>query len=398
MTSSVRRSIERLPERFRGSEIAARYRLNVDDDACEVVVTPKSCHIEGPWGEPDAEITTDAETWRAMQSGRLSGIEAFADRRLVIRGSIEKSLHFEPSFERPKRGGIRYSLERIRSGRGHVSALVAGDRRMKPLVLIHGLGATKASWLTVVPQLSRHHRVIALDLPGFGASSKPNGSYCAAWFADRVFEVLDRMGIQSSLVAGNSMGGRVAMEMAMQRPERLDGIACLCPAAAFSHRPAIQLVRLVRPELGVLAGRLPRAQVMSGLKQLFARPERLHDTWYEAAVDDFLTVWRSPRARIAFARSLRNIYLDEPLGDSGFWQRLARVETPALFVYGKHDALITHHFAHKMRRTLPHAHVKVWNDCGHVPQIEFPQRTVKTMIDFFAAHTSGRVPRTATGS
>ena len=399
MGTSVRRSIERLPARFRGSQISARYRLNVEDDACEVVVTPKSCHIEGPWGNPDVEISTDADTWHAMQGGRLSGIEAFADRRLVVRGSIEKSLHFEPSFERPKRGGVNYSLERIKVGRGHVSALMAGDRRLKPLILIHGLGATKASWLTVVPQLARHHRVIAIDLPGFGASTKPNGSYTAPWFADSVFRMLDQLGLQRVLVAGNSMGGRVAMEMAMRRPERVDGIACLCPAAAFSYRPAVQLVKLLRPELSVLAGRLPRSHVISGLKQLFARPDRLHDTWYEAAVDDFLAIWRSPRARIAFSKSLRNIYLDEPLGDSGFWSRLSQMQTPALYVYGKHDALITHHFARKMRRTIPHARVKVWNDCGHVPQIEFPARTVKTMMEFFhEASPRRQAPRAATGS
>lgn len=169
----------------------------------------------------------------------------------------------------------------------------------------------------------------------------------------------------------------------MQRPDRVDAIACLCPAAAFSRRPALQLARLARPELSVLAARLPRSQVMAGLKQLFARPSRLHDSWYEAAVDDFLEVWRTAGARIAFTRSLRNIYLDEPLGDSGFWQRLSKLETPALYIYGKRDALITHHFSHKMRRTIPHAEVKVWADCGHVPQIEHPARTLQAMASFF---------------
>lgn len=392
MSGPARRSIESLPSRFTGSAISARYRVTIDAESCEVVVRPDACHVEPCWGEPDVEICTDALTWQAMYDGRLSGLEAFAERRLVVRGSIEKSLHFEPSFERPHRGGLRYALDEIKVGRSRISALTAGDPASPPLLLIHGLGATKASWLTIVPDLARRFRVTAFDLPGFGASSKPNGRYSAAWFAERVFGILDELGHDRALLAGNSMGGRIAMEMAMQRPDRVDGIVCLCPAAAFSRRPALQLARLARPELSVLAARLPRGQVVNGLKQLFARPSRLHESWYEAAVDDFLNVWRSAGARIAFARSLRNIYLDEPLGESGFWARLAKMHTPALYVYGKRDALITHHFSHKMRRTIPHAEVKVWADCGHVPQIEFPERTIDAMLAFFDSLDLGEQP------
>ncbi len=389
VSNGVRRSIEALPGRFLGSAIAARYRLDIGDECCDVVVSPDACHIEpAGWGKPDVEICTDATTWTAMDQGRLSGIEAFADRRLVIRGSIDRSLHFEPSFRRAHNGGLRYSLSRVPLGRCQISSLVAGEPDASPLLLLHGLGATKASWLTIVPELARTHRVIVVDLPGFGASSKPNARYSAAWFAERMFGFLDEVGCSRTLLAGNSMGGRIAMEMAMQRPERVQGVVCLCPATAYSRRPALQLVRLLRPELSVAASRLPRSYVMGGLKQLFAQPGRLHHSWYEAAVDDFLTVWKSPWARIAFFRSLRNIYLDEPLGDTGFWTRLARMQTPALYIYGRRDVLISHHFARRISRTLPRAEVEVWADCGHVPQIEFPTRTVEAMTGFFGRATA----------
>lgn len=398
MSNGVRSSIEGLPGRFLGSAIKARYRLNIDDESCDVVVSPDSCHVEAAWGEPDVEICTDGVTWRAMDQGRLSGIEAFAAKKLVIRGSIDRSLHFETSFERPERGGVRYALRDIPVGRSRVSTLVAGDRHAPPLLLLHGLGATKASWLTIVPALARYHRVTVVDLPGFGASSKPNGRYNASWFADQMFDFLDELGHERTLIAGNSMGGRIAMEMAMQRPDRVDAIACLCPAAAFSRRPALRVVRLLRPELSLVAGRLPRSQVIAGLKQLFAKPGRLHHSWYEAAVDDFLSVWRSPRARVAFFRSLRNIYLDEPLGEAGFWKRLSRMQTPALYIYGKHDTLITHHFSHKVRAAVPHAEVKVWSDCGHVPQIEFPDRTLRAMTAFFGRTVASPSQEAATGT
>jgi pimeloyl-ACP methyl ester carboxylesterase len=210
------------------------------------------------------------------------------------------------------------------------------------------------------------------------------GAYNAPWFSSQVFTLLDRLGHERVMVAGNSMGGRISMEMAMREPGRVAAIACLCPAAAFSYRPLVWAARIARPELGVLAARLPRQRVHDGLRELFAVPARVEDSWYDAAVDDFLQVWRSPRARMAFFAALRNIYIEEPYGDAGFWGRLAALEPPALYVYGRRDALITSRFAQKVRATVPAASVHVWNDCGHVPQIEHPERTAKKLLEFFA--------------
>jgi pimeloyl-ACP methyl ester carboxylesterase len=393
-------SVESLPSRYRGgADRPTRYRLKVDRLVRDVVLDGSGCRVEKANGtRPDTEIQTDKETWLALDAGRLSGIEAFAERKLVVRGSIERSLHFEPSFQRPRAGGLRYSLEMIPVHRHKISALIAGAEDKPPLLLIHGLGATKASWLTVVAPLAKHHRVIAVDMPGFGASSKPIAPYDAPWFANQAFALFDSLGIDRAFVAGNSMGGRIAMEMAMRRPERLRGIACLCPAAAFLHRPALNFVRFLRPELGVIARALPRKQMNANLRQLFADPGCVHESWYEGAIDDFMSTWRNARARLAFLRALRNIYLDEPLGDEGFWTRLANMETPAMYIYGRHDGLITHRFATKVRETVPHAKVNVWNDCGHVPQIEFPERTASEMTRFFRTAGATADLRVATRS
>ncbi|MDQ3940054.1 MAG: alpha/beta fold hydrolase [Actinomycetota bacterium] len=391
--TDVATSLESLPARFKAGSgsVDGRFRINVGSVSRDVVVSADACRVESPNGVvPHVEISTDPTTWRQMDAGRMSGIEAFARKRLTIRGSIEKTLHFEPMFERPDAGAVAHSMRAIRVHGATISTLVAGPVDAPPLVLIHGLGATKASWLTVVPSLAAHHRVVALDLPGFGASSKPLGSYDAKWFAKYVSGLLDALGLQRTFLAGNSMGGRVAMEVAMRHPERVEAIACLCPVAAFTNRPVLLFARLLRPELGLLAGRLPRKRMKEGLRQLFADASCLDEAWYDAAIDDFLQVWKSPRARIAFARSLRNIYLDEPEGEKGFWMRLSRMETPALFIYGKRDVLITHQFGRRIRKTLPSAKVCVWRDCGHVPQIEFPERTARTMVDFFESSASKR--------
>ena len=387
------RLIEELPERFRGERVAKdlRFRISLGTTRRDVVVSSTGCRVEQPVGTPAAEIRTDLKTWTAINAGRLSGIEAFADRRLTVRGSIEAALLFEPLFDRPTAGGLRYSLDEVDAGNLKISALFAGAQDSQPLVLIHGLGASKASWLTVVPQLARNYRVIALDLPGFGASSKPWARYDSHWFSDQVFEFLDALGYETALIGGNSMGGKIAMEMAMRRPEKVQAIACLCPAAAFSHRPMLFLARLLRPELGLIAGRISRERIRGQIGMMIADARALHDDWYEAAIDDFLRVWRNPRARTAFFRAARQIYLEEPEGERGFWARLQRVDRPALFIYGEHDPLITHHFGKKIQRALPEAKVLVWRDCGHVPQLEHPDRTATALVEFFSVATGGRV-------
>jgi pimeloyl-ACP methyl ester carboxylesterase len=384
--------LESLPGRLRDRRLPAgtRYRLRVGRTSRDVVFTRAGCEVVAPGGSPDVEIVTDARTWVDIDAGRLSGIEAFAERKLVVRGSIDKSLLFEPLFDRPRGGGLEYEVDEVPVGRLRFSRLVAGSAEAPPLLLIHGLGASKASWLTVVPRLARRHRVVAIDLPGFGSTSKPRGPYDAPWFAKHVLSFMEVTGMERALVAGNSMGGRVAMEIAMREPRMVDAIACLCPVAAFFERPFLWAARWSRPEAGILAARLPRDYLSEQLRRLFADPGRLHDDWYEAAIDDFLMTWRRPTARMAFFASLKNIYVDEPHGESGFWARLAKLRVPALYVYGSHDVLISPRFGSRVADTLPAARVEVWDDCGHVPQLEHPERTAETMLEFFATVTSRR--------
>lgn len=378
--------IDSLPGRLRDVPLpsGSRYRLRIGRTVRDVVFTRSGCSVGSAQGDPHVEIVTDASTWAEIDAGCLSGIEAFAQRRLVVRGSIDKSLLFEPLFERPAAGGLGYSVDDVKVGKVKFSRLVAGPADAPPLLLLHGLGASKASWLTVVPELARRHHVVAIDLPGFGSTSKPRGRYDAAWFAKHVLSFMEVTALRDTMIAGNSMGGRVAMEVAMREPRMVRAIACLCPVAAFYERPFLWAARIARPEAGIFASRLPRAYLAEQLRRLFSDPRRLHDDWYEAAVDDFLQTWRRPTARMAFLASLKNIYVEEPHGEAGFWARLAKLRVPALYVYGRQDVLISSRFGGRVAKALPEAKVEVWDDCGHAPQLEHPDRTAKTLLDFFA--------------
>ena len=252
------------------------------------------------------------------------------------------------------------------------------------VLLLHGLGGAKSSFFDAAAALSTRHRVHALDLPGFGASSKPaTAPYTARWFADTVREAMDALGIARAHVAGNSMGGRIAIELGLRAPERVASLALLCPAVAFVKRTYHPFVRLIRPELGLLPHRLGRERVAEHFWSLFADPDGIDPSVADVVVDEFQRIYASAGGRIAFLSSARNIYLEAPYGRNGFYGRLTQLEPPALFVWGSHDKLIPPAFSQHVARWLPSAEQIVLDGCGHVPQVERAAQTSGLLERFF---------------
>src|SRR5262249_48662215 len=158
--------------------------------------------------------------------------------------------------------------------------------------------ATNASFLPTLAALAPDHRVLAPDLPGFGDSDKPVRAYDPAFFASWLLAFLDAVGVERAVVIGNSMGGRGAIGAGLRAPERVAGMVLLAPSLAFKRfREATPLVRLAAAEIAAMPIVVPRSLVMGSLRMMFARPERLSDPWYDAAVDEFLRVFASARGR-----------------------------------------------------------------------------------------------------
>lgn len=338
---------------------------------------------------PDTVVRTDLGTLGEMADGRLSGIQAFIDHRLTVRGNLALALQTEQVLDAPRpvhhpRFGITG-----RPGR-RTSYLEAGPPDGRPLLMLHGLGATNASMLPLIAELAGEYRVIAPDLPGFGGSDAPLARYDAPFFARWVDGLLDGLGIDAAVVAGNSLGGRVSLEVALALPHRVRALVLLTPALAFRKlRQLVPAVTLVRPEIAWLPTVMPpRWLVNRQLRLLFAQPRRLPDSWYDAAVDEFLRVFRSPRHRVAFFAALRHIYLDSPFGEEGFWSRLRALGIPALFLWGARDLLVPHGFERHVLDAVPAAQSVVIPDCGHVPQFEHPRLTAELVRGFLDQRVS----------
>ena len=251
------------------------------------------------------------------------------------------------------------------------------------VVLLHGLGATNASLLPTLWDLAVDHRVIAPDLPGHGATSAPRARYDAPFFARWLTAFLDERGIESAVLLGNSLGGRVAMEVALLAPDRVRALVLLAPSMAFRRlRAFVPVVRLLRPEAAVLPLPMTRGMAETTLRAMFSQPDRLPPQGYDAAAGEFVRVYRSARHRMAFFAALRSIYLEDAFGAQGFWERLPGLQAPALFVWGERDRLVPAGFARHTVDAVPHAVSVVVPDCGHVPQFELPDRTHELVREF----------------
>jgi pimeloyl-ACP methyl ester carboxylesterase len=321
--------------------------------------------------EPDAVLSADPATWARIAADFRGGMEAFRAGRLRIRGSMHAGVGFLAATSGSDEPG-RLEFDTLRTrGFGGISVLSAGTGP-ETILCVHGLGGTKASFLPTVNALAEDYRVVAMDLPGFGESDKPIGAaYDAAWFARSVFATMDALGIEAAHVAGNSMGGRVAIEAGLTDRGRIGGLVLLSPALAWLRpRRWAPVLKALRPELGLIQP-APRPIVEAMVRRLVPSG---NGGWTAAGVDEFLRSYLTRSGRAAFYAAARNIYLDEPHGDDGFWTRLKSLETDSLFVWGRHDMLVPIGFMRHVEQALPRAkHVEL--NCGHVPQVERPRET-----------------------
>jgi pimeloyl-ACP methyl ester carboxylesterase len=387
--AEVEAAFRSLPGRYLGVEpgFDATYHVRLGDigRTWEVRATTHGARVRKgvTRRRPDVTIGTDATTWIDLREGRYTGIEAYSDRRLTVRGNLDLAIAFEGLWRLPNGRPPLQRVHDVRVGRTRISNFTMGSG--PPVLLLHGLGSTRASFFDTAAALAGRYTVHAPDLPGFGSSDKPaGGAYHARWFAEIVLGLMDELGILRAHLVGNSMGGRVALEVGLQAPERVGGLGLLCPAVAFVRRGLRPIVRALRPEFGFLPHRFARGTVEAQFWGLFSDRDLVDPDVADLVVDEFQRIYGSARARFAFLASARNIYLEKPFGNDGFYPRLAGLRPPALFVWTRGDRLIPAGFARHVRQWLPDAEQILLESCGHVPQVERPEQTIGLLERFFA--------------
>jgi pimeloyl-ACP methyl ester carboxylesterase len=270
-----------------------------------------------------------------------------------------------------------------------------GEPAPAPVVLVHGLGGSHLNWVGVAPGLAEHHRVVAIDLPGFGLTPAlgrdTSVNHNAALLSRFVHEVLGR----PVVLVGNSMGGMVSLLLADRRPEQVVGLALVDPAlpnpgARADPQVAATFALYAVPRVGELVltrynSRFSdRQRVLGTVALCFADPSRADADVVEAGVE--LAAWRrslpDPEAEfLGAARSLLRV-----LRGRREYDRIMRdLQVPVLLIHGTRDRLVPVSAAHRAARLNPTWRTAYLDGMGHTPQLEAPEDVLEHLVPWLGS-------------
>ena len=274
----------------------------------------------------------------------------------------------------------------VRGARIRVRCSGAQDR--PPLLLLHGIGRSLEDWDAQHDRLAGDHRVISVDLPGFGLSDPPPGRVTLAALADGVAATVDALGEHRPLhVMGNSLGGAVAMRMLAAAPARIATLT-LVNSAGFGKEVTAALRILAVPGLGKpLLRRIDARSAYRIERSLFH--DRAHVT--PERVDLAVRVAARPHNARVFLEAARD--LGTFRGVRASWRQtllgqVAAQAKPTLIVWGERDLILPAAHLAAARAAFPHAQTHLFPDTGHLPQIERADDFADLVRPFLAAHSS----------
>lgn len=250
------------------------------------------------------------------------------------------------------------------------------------VLLVHGFASSLDVWAGVRPALASRHRVLALDLKGFGWSDRPPGDYSPAAMARLAWALLDRQGVQRVALVGHSWGASVVLAMALQHPSRVRRVA-LYDAWVFDEQlPSFFRWARVGGVGEWLFGAFYKQRPVDRLEMAFYAPGRLPQRF----VDHVLAMVDRPgtvRAALAAVRGQRY----------GAVQHLySGVRAPTLLLWGRDDQVTPLFYGERLARALPNASLRVYPRCGHFPMMEAAAASTRDLRRFLAARDVGRRP------
>jgi pimeloyl-ACP methyl ester carboxylesterase len=250
-----------------------------------------------------------------------------------------------------------------------------------PLVFVHGLAGCWQNWLENIPHFSRSHRVIAVDLAGFGESELPQEEISIPGYGRFIDSFLGEIDIERAVVVGNSMGGFISAETAISHPDRVEKLVLVDAAGGptlreWNDRHGASFMRAMRLFQPVVAASLARRESLvrrPGLRKLMlykvaAHPDRLApELCYEVA---------NGGGKPGFFDALKAI------SDYDFWERTPQIRCPTLIVWGQDDEIVPVADAFEYEALIRNARTVIFDDTGHVPMLERPAAFNRVIDEF----------------
>ncbi len=258
-----------------------------------------------------------------------------------------------------------------------------------PLVFVHGLSGNWMNWIENMPEFASDHRVIALDLPGFGRSPLPSSEITIGLFCDVLIALIHKLQLGSVTLVGNSMGGQISAKLAIEHPELIDRLVLVSPAGVTIDIARNPQVLWVLKTFGWLysAGARTASRTSdplsrsAGLRRALLGvvcryPERLPGPLVQRQIFGAGTAGFAPSVLA--------------LGHCDLADELERVQAPTLLVWGRNDRLVPSSDARIWARDIEEAEAIIYEDTGHVPMFERPAR-FNSDLRTFLKRTNDRV-------
>jgi pimeloyl-ACP methyl ester carboxylesterase len=270
-----------------------------------------------------------------------------------------------------------------------------GRREAPTLLLVHGFSASLIDWQPWAERLEGNYRVVRMDLPGHGLTSAPAGYRASIeTYVAEVDAFATALDLKRFTIIGNSMGGNIAWEYTLAHPERVQALVLVDASgweetrAGLAQDPPIFKI-LRNPVLGPIMRDLDNTRLIrQGLENAF---------YYPALVDDAIV---SRWVELTRAPGRRDILLQMTLGfrerNYASNERLAPIRVPTLILQGDKDKLVPPEHARKFAAAIPGSELVTWEDEGHVPQLEHPDRSAAVLTSFLARALARTQPPQAT--
>lgn len=253
----------------------------------------------------------------------------------------------------------------------------------KTIILVHGLASNAGFWRYNIPELAKHFRVIAVDLPGYGKSQKAAYPYSMSFFAEQIKRLADELELKKIVFAGHSMGGQIGIVFALKYPDRLEKLILASPAGIEEFQKGEgDWLRSVITTSGV------KKTSEDGVRRNLANNFYNWSDRWEWMVEERVRMSKAKdfgEFAYTVVRSV-NAMLDEPTFD-----KLDKISVPTLIIYGKYDWLIPNPYLNPGfpadvfsfgARAIPNCMLHEIDDCGHMVQIEKPEEFNRTVINF----------------
>ncbi|MDX5481529.1 MAG: alpha/beta hydrolase [Hymenobacteraceae bacterium] len=247
-----------------------------------------------------------------------------------------------------------------------------------PVVLLHGTAASLHTWDGWANEMSKSHRVLRLDLPGFGLTGRnTTDTYSIDYYSDLLLHFLDSLNIERAHIAGSSLGGQIAYDFAASHPERVQKLILVSPTGVTNANDKSISMPFLMAQTPLLKHSLkyitPRFIVEKSLKEVYGDDSRLREETITMSHDMLLRAGN----REAFIARMNTV-------DADNLHKLAQVQAPTLILWGEADAWVPATNATHFQQEIKGAQLKVYPGAGHIPMEELPKETVQDALRFLA--------------